>query len=146
MSKFVVAIFFDEAAGNNGARKLKDLRKKDRTLFESLAVVARSADGKMSVKESVQGASAAAAGTLIGAVAGFPAGGPAGAALGGTAGALFGISADLLNRGADTDFIKRVARELSPAKVAIVAEVPKDRMDDFHARIEAVGGSVVQCG
>jgi len=28
MSKFVVAIFFDEAAGNNGARKLKDLRKK----------------------------------------------------------------------------------------------------------------------
>ena len=59
---------------------------------------------------------------------------------------MFGISADLLNRGAEPDFIKRVARELSPAKVAIVAEVPKDRMDDFHARIEAVGGSVVQCG
>jgi uncharacterized membrane protein len=65
MSKFVVAIFFDEAAGNNGAHKLKDLRKKDRTLFESLAVVARSADGKVSVKESVHGASAATAGALM---------------------------------------------------------------------------------
>jgi len=53
-------------------------------------------------------------------------------------------SADLLNRGADTDFIKKVARELSPGKVAIVAEVPEDRMDDFHARMEAVGGTVVQ--
>src|SRR5205807_4860350 len=135
-----------EAAGNNGARKLKDLRKKDRTLFESLAVVARSADGKMSVKESVQGASAAAAGTLIGAVAGFPAGGPAGAALGGTAGALFGISADLLNRGPIRTSLRGSAANCLRRKVAIVAEVPENRMDDFHARIEAIGGSVVQCG
>ena len=144
MAKFVVAIFSDEATADNGARKLKDLGNEDRTLFESLAVVARSADGKLSVKDSVQGASATAAGALIGAVAGFSAGGPVAAALAATAGALFGRSADLLNRGADTDFIKKVARELSPGKVAIVAEVPEDRMDDFHARMEAVGGTVVQ--
>ena len=96
MSKFVVAIFFDEAAGNNGARKLKDLRKKDRTLFESLAVVARSVDGKLSVKDSVQGGSATAAGALIGAVAGFPAGGPVAAypcCDGRSAGRAFGRSA-----------------------------------------------------
>jgi uncharacterized membrane protein len=144
MSKFVVAIFSDEAAANNGARKLKELGNKDRTLFESLAVVARSADGTLSAKDSVQGASATAAGALIGAAAGFPAGGPVAAALGATAGALVGLSADLLNRGADTDFIEKVARELSPGKVAIVAEVPEDRMDDFHARMEAVGGTIVQ--
>jgi uncharacterized membrane protein len=146
MSEFVVAIFSDEAAANNGARKLNELGSKDRTLFGSFAVVARSADGKLSVKPSVQGASATAAGALIGAVAGFPAGGPVAAALAATAGALFGLSAELLNRGADTDFIERVARELSPGKVAIVAEVAEDRRDDFHARMEAVGGTVVQCG
>jgi uncharacterized membrane protein len=146
MSKFVVAIFSDEAAANNGARKLKELGNTDKTLFETLAVVAKTSDGKLSVKESAQGASAAAAGALIGAVAGFPAGGPAAAALAATAGALVGLSADLLNRGADTDFIEKVARELSPGKVAIVAEVPEDRMDDFHARMEAVGGTVVQRG
>jgi uncharacterized membrane protein len=145
MNKFVVAIFSDEAVAISGARKLKDFGNKDRTLFDTLAVVARSADGTFSVKDSVQEASATPAAALIGAVAGFAAGGPAAAALAATAGALVGLSADLLNRGADADFIERVARELSPGKAAIVAEVPEDRTDDFHARMEAVGGTIVRC-
>src|SRR6516164_7053157 len=103
MSKFVVAIFSDEAAADDAARKLNKLRNEDKSLFESLAVVARNAEGKLSVKDTVKGASAAAAGALIGAVAGFPAGGPAAAVLAATAGALVGVSADLLNRGADRD-------------------------------------------
>jgi uncharacterized membrane protein len=134
MSKFVVAIFSDEAAADMAAHKLNKWGDEGKPLFESLAIVVRNAEGKLSVRDTVKGASAAAAGALIGAVAGFPAGGPAAAVLAATAGALVGFSADLLNRGADIDFIKKIARELSPGKVAIVAEVPEDRMGEFYAR------------
>ena len=146
MNKLVVAVFSDERAANNGVRKLKDLRKKDGTLFESFAVVARSADGKLALRDNVHGASAATAGALIGALAGFSAGGPPGAAFAATAGALFGLSADLINRGADTQFVKKVARELSPGKIAIVAEVPEGRIEDFRTQMETADGMVIQCG
>jgi uncharacterized membrane protein len=145
MTKFVVAIFSDEAKASEGARMLKDLRRKDSGLFKSFAVVARTSDGKLSIKESVlEGPGAAAAGALIGALAGFPAGGPMAAVLGATAGALVGISADLLHRDAGTAFLEKVSRELFPGKAAIVAEVPEDKMDDVQVQLESVGGTVIQ--
>ena len=83
MSKFVVAIFPDEVKASDEARRLKELASKDSgSVLKSLAVVGRTPDGKLHVKESiVEGASGAAAGALIGALAGLPAGGPAAAAL-----------------------------------------------------------------
>jgi uncharacterized membrane protein len=146
VSKFVVAVFSGERSADNEVRNLKQLRKRDRTLFEALAVVGRRADGKLSVKHAVKGASAAPAAALIGALAGFSAGGPAPAAFAAAAGALFGVSADLVDRGVDDTFIRAVARELSLGKVAIVADVPEGRIDDFHAQMEAAGGIVVQRG
>jgi|SRR6516164_3891958 uncharacterized membrane protein len=148
MSKFVVAIFPDEVKASDEARRLKELASKDSgSVLKSLAVVGRTPDGKLHVKESiVEGASGAAAGALIGALAGLPAGGPAAAALGATAGVLFGISADLLNRDAGTAFLENVSRELFPGKVAIVAEVPEDRIRDIQGQMEAVGGTVIRGG
>ena len=147
MSKFVVAIFPDEAKASDEARTLKQLVSKDSSALKSVAVVGRTPDGKLHVKERiVEGASEDVAGAMIGALAGFPAGGPVAAALGATAGALFGISADLVNRDAGTKFLENVSRELFPGKVAIVAEAPEARVLDVQAQMESVGGTVIRGG
>jgi hypothetical protein len=65
---------------------------------------------------------------------------------GATAGALFGISADLLNRDAGTAFLENVSRELFPGKIAIVAEVPEDRIREVQGQMESVGGTVIRGG
>jgi uncharacterized membrane protein len=145
MSKFVIAIFSDLVKAREGAHLLADRHAKDGV--QGLAVIAKDDNERLSLKEIVhEHASGTAVGAFIGALAGFPAGGPVAAAIGATAGALFGLSADLINRGGSKALLEKVSRGLLPGKAAIIAEVSDDRVSTFETEIVSVGGAIVRTG
>ena len=145
MSKFLIAIFSDLVKAREGAHLLVDRHAKDGEVLQGLAVIAKDDNQRLSLKEIVhEHASGTAVGAFIGALAGFPAGGPVAAAIGATAGALFGLSADLINRGGSKALLEKVSRGLLPGKAAIIAEVSDDRVSAFETEIVSVGGAIVR--
>lgn len=144
MSKFVVVIFADEAKAYEGVRALKDLDSEGALSLYSSAMVQRSADGNVAIKQKQDdGPIGTAVGGLVGGLVGLL-GGPAGAAVGLGAGSAFGALRDLFNLGVSDDFLEAVSRELAPSKTAVVAEVSEEWVTPLDARMEALGGSVIR--
>jgi uncharacterized membrane protein len=144
MSRFVVVTFPDETKAHEGAHILKDLHAEGRITLHGLAVVARGPDGKLSVGESAyEGPHGAAVAALIGGLAALP-GGPVAATLFAAGGALFGLSADLINRDAGKDLVNKVLNDLSsPTKAAVIAEVSEGEGVALDAQMETIGGTVL---
>jgi uncharacterized membrane protein len=145
MSRFVVVTFPDETKAHEGVHILKVLRAEGRITLHGLAVVARGSDGKLSVlgQRAYEGPHGAAVAALIGGLAGLP-GGPVAVTLFAAGGALFGLSADLINRGAGREFVNKVLHDLSSlTKSAVIAEVSEDEGVALDARMETIGGTVL---
>ncbi len=143
MSKFVVAIFSDEAKLLQATRTLEGLHAKGSIKLYGSAVIARETNGKLSVKEvTKQGFGGTAVGALIGGLAGLPLG-PLAATIGAAGGATIGISADLPNQGDQAEFVEKISRELAAGKSAVVAEVDDSGMVAFKALMESIGGTLV---
>lgn len=145
MSRFIVVTFPDEPKSTEGAHILKDLHAEGRITLHGLAVVARGSDGKLSVAESAyEGPHGAAVAALIGGLAALP-GGPVAAALFAAGGALFGLSADIINRSAGRELVNKVLNDLSSStKSAVIAEVSEGEGVALDARMETIGGTVLR--
>ena len=145
MSRFIVVTFPDEPRSTEGAHILKDLHAEGRIALHGLAVVARGADGKLSVGESTyEGPHGAAVAALIGGLAALP-GGPVAATLFAVGGALFGLSADLINHSAGKELVNKVLNDLSSStKSAVIAEVSEGEGVALDARMETIGGTVLR--
>jgi uncharacterized membrane protein len=144
MSRFIVVTFPDEPKSYEGAHILKDLHAEGRIALHGLAVVARGSDGKLSVGESTyEGPHGAAVAALIGGLAALP-GGPVAATLFAAGGALFGLSADIINRSAGRELVNKVLNDLSsPTKSAVIAEVSEGEGVALDARMKTIGGTVL---
>jgi len=95
MSKFIVVIVPDETKAYEGSKALRELHAEGSLTLYGMAIVAKTADGKLSVKQSVdEGPLGTAVGSLSGGLIGLL-GGPVGAAIGLGAGALLGSLRDL---------------------------------------------------
>ena len=146
MSQFVVAVFPTEAKAYDGTRAMKDLQAEGSLMLYGMAVVTKAADGKLAVKETVEkGPLGTAVGLLTGGLVGLL-GGPSAAATGVAGGALIGSWSDLFDLGVGRDFLDKVARELTPGKTAVVAEVEEDGVTPLDTRVEAIGGTVMRQG
>jgi uncharacterized membrane protein len=144
MSKFIVVIFPDESKVSDAVRALRELHMEGALTLYGSAVIAKDKDGKPHVKHKAdQGPMATAVGTLTGSLVGLL-GGPAGVALGMSSGALLGSLGDLYNLGVGQDFIDTVARDLTPGKTAVVAEIQEDFVTPLDARMAALGGTVIR--
>jgi uncharacterized membrane protein len=143
MSKFVVTTFGTEAKAYEGTRALKELHAEGELTLYGLAVVAKDAGGKLSIKEGRDDLPGTAVGTLVGAMVGVL-GGPAGVVAGMTAGMMMGSISDLFNIGVGADFIDKVSGELAPGKAVVIAEVDEDWVTPLNSRMEAIGGSVAR--
>ena len=143
MSKFVVTTFGTEAKAYEGTQALKELHAKGELTLYGLAVIAKDASGKLSVKEETDDLLGTAVGALTGALVGVL-GGPAGVVVGMTAGMLLGSIGDLLNIGVGADFLDKVSGELAPGKAAVIAEIDEDWVTPLNTRMEAIGGSVAR--
>ena len=144
MTKFVVVVFPDEKQASAGLHALKELHAEGSITLYSEAVLQRSAEGRLAVKEhKTEFPMGIGVGALVGGLVGLI-GGPAGAAFGVATGTTFGAMRDMFSMGVGEDFLDVMAKELQPGKTAVVAEISEDWVTPLDTRMEALGGVVVR--
>ena len=141
MHKILISVFDTETAAFKGVTALKELhRDGDITLYAS-TVIAKDASGWQSVKQADD---SGPAGTLVGLVTGSLIGllgGPVGVAVGAYAGTMGGIFYDLFHAGVSMDFVNEVAADLTPGKVALVADIDEEWVTPVETRFGALGAT-----
>ena len=94
-------------------------------------------------ESAYEGPHGAAVAALIGGLAALP-GGPVAATIFASGGALFGLSADIINRSAGRELVNKVLHDLSSqTKSAVIAEVSEGEGVALDARMETIGGTVL---
>ncbi len=140
MNKILVSTFDSEMAAFGGLSALKDLhRDGDITLYAS-SVIAKDADGAVSIRQQ---ADRGPVGTLVGLVAGGLVGllgGPAGFAVGAYIGGFGGLLLDLFSTGMGMDFVDEASAALTPGKAAVVADIDETWVTPVDTRLGALGG------
>jgi uncharacterized membrane protein len=106
------------------------------------AVVTKTADGEVTVKEAADSSGMdTLAGTGVGALIGLL-GGPVGVAVGAAGGALVGGAYDLDQARVDADFVNDVSEILAPGKTVLVAEIDEEWTTPLDTSMESAGGVV----
>lgn len=149
MDRMVVITFDNEKAAYEATKALKSIHDEGSIALYAAAVVAKDADGKVSVKEAADEGPLGTAvgmlsGTFVGLLGAAAGAGPAGPviALGMGAGTIIGAMADLTDLGIDADFLDEVNTQLAPGKVAVVAECYETWMTPIDSAMDKLGGTV----
>jgi uncharacterized membrane protein len=142
MNKIIVTIFDDEQSAYQGLSALKVLHTEATLTLHAAAVITKDAKGVVSVKQAddpgpVNTLFGLATGSLIGLL-----GGPVGLAVGAATGAVAGSLFDLATLGVGDDFLREVSENLTPGKVAVIADIDEDWVTPLDTRMEALGGIV----
>jgi uncharacterized membrane protein len=142
MDRMLVIIFDTETKAYEGKNALLVLEGEGNISIYACALVAKNADGSVTVKQGVDsGPLRTLVGTLVGSLIGLL-GGPTGFAIGAATGLLAGGTADLSHARIGGDFIDDVTKALLPNRFAVVAEVEEDWATPLDTRMEAIGGTV----
>jgi len=142
MDKIVVVVFDSESKAYEGSLALQELQNEGSINLYAKAVIARDANGTLTVKESGDmGPVGTAVGLLTGSLLGLL-GGPVGVAIGVTLGTSGGMLYDLAQLGVGEDYLNEVGKFLLPGKAAVVAEAWEDWMLPVDTKMEALGGVV----
>jgi uncharacterized membrane protein len=122
-----VAAYVDERGADKTLDALKQAKKQGQFYYDDAAVVRRSAEGKVHIKETgdMSTGKGAGIGALIGGVIGLL-GGPAGVALGAGAGAAVGGLAAHGDAGFDNDSLKEIGAALPSGTSALAVTTSKD--------------------
>src|SRR5208283_5317871 len=123
MERMLVVIFNDEPKTYEGSHALKQLDAEGSITIHAEAVIAKNADGTVTVKQSeddfpIRTVGGTAIGSLIGLLEG-----PVGLGVGAAAGFLAGSIGDLHMAGVDAEYLDEVAAKLTPGKYAVIADV-----------------------
>jgi len=138
----LVVVFNNESKAYEGRKALQDLDNDGTISLYAYAVLAKDANGKVTVKQDDDfGPVGTLVGTSVGSLIGLL-GGPAGLAIGATAGVLGGGLFDLHNVRIGEDFIEDVSKALLPNKLAIVAQVDEQWTAPVDLRMAPLGGIV----
>ncbi|HTW53983.1 MAG TPA: hypothetical protein VMU69_18140 [Bradyrhizobium sp.] len=142
-TKLMIFVFPDEVKVDQALDAIvTKQRAENRIVVYRLALAEKMIEDKVSIRDiSEDWLGPVGTGALIGGLSGL-AGGPLGALIGAGAGALFGWSAELLNEGTVTEFVRVCLRELAVGHHAIVAEIAADSAASFEALIEENGGRI----
>jgi uncharacterized membrane protein len=142
--KMIVAVFDNERKAYEGAKTLHDMDAEGSITVYASAVIAKDADGNLTVKQTAdEGPLGTGVGLFTGSLIGLL-GGPAGVAVGALTGMAGGALYDLAKVGVGGDFLDEVGRQLTPGKVAVVAEIWEEWVTPLDTRMEAVGGVVLR--
>ena len=144
MNKILVAVFDTETAAYEGLSALKDLNASGDITLNATAVIAKSADGALGLRQAAeQGPGSTALGLITGSLIGLLAG-PLGLALGATAGGLTGLLLDLRRAGMSEEFVQEVSEKLAPGKSAVLADMDETWTVPVDTRLEPLGAVVVR--
>jgi len=142
MNKLIVTVFNDEKSAYEGVKALKQLHGEGTLTLYASAVLAKDANGSISVKQQAdQGPLGTVLGMTTGSIVGLI-GGPVGMITGAAAGTLLGSLYDIAEIGISGDFWTEALKQLSPGKTAVIAEVDEDWVTPLDIRMEALGGTV----
>ena len=142
MDKMIVTIFNDEKNAYEGLRALWALHAEGTLTVRTAAIIAKDVTGRVSVKQDEdQGPVGTFFGLATGSLIGLLAG-PVGMAVGAAAGTLSGSIYDLATLGVGDDFLAEVSMNLTPGKVAVVADINEEWVTPLDTRMEALGGVV----
>jgi uncharacterized membrane protein len=138
----LVVVFDTEKKAYEGKKALLELDGEGSIVAYAYAVVAKDADGKVTVRQSDDaGPLGSLIGTSLGSLIGLL-GGPAGLAIGTAVGLAAGSTVDLSNARVGGDFVDDVSKQLRPNKFAVVAEIQENWTTPVDTRMEAIGGVV----
>lgn len=142
MDKVVVVVFDSESEAYEGSLALQELQNEGSINLYAKAVIARDANGKVTVKQAGDmGPVGTAVGLLTGSLIGLL-GGPVGVAVGVSVGMYGGALYDLAQLGVGEDYLNEVGKSLLPGKAAVVAEVLENWTLPVDTKMEALGGVV----
>jgi len=142
MERMLVVVFDNEKRAFEGKSALRQLELEDSISIYAGAVVAKHADGTVSVKQLDDDVPAGTlTGTAVGSLIGLL-GGPVGLAVGALSGMTFGAFYDIDTARVGEDFVDDVSKSLTPNKVAVIAEIDEEWTAPVDARMEALGGVV----
>jgi uncharacterized membrane protein len=142
MDRMLMVIFDNETDAYEGKRRLMYLDAEGSITVYACAVIANRPDGTVTVKQEDNiGPLGTLLGTALGSLIGLL-GGPPGVAIGAAAGFAAGGAVDLNNARIGEDFLDDVKKQLSPNRVAVVAEIEENWTTPVDARMEPLGGIV----
>jgi len=141
MDRMLVVVFDNEALAYEGRQALIDLAHQGEITVYGDAVLARKPDGTTLVRQNDDLGLGTLVGTSLGSLLGLL-GGPIGLAIGSSAGFAVGAGFDLDRARVGEDFIDDVTKQLTPGKVAVVAEIEEDWTTPVDTRMESMGGVV----
>lgn len=142
MNKMLITIFDNPTAAEAGLHALRRLHSEGDITLYATGVIAKDLAGLVNVQSAIDrdpvGASVGmAVGSLIGLL-----GGPLGLLLGASTGAVVGTLRDDWEVGVGMDFIDTVERQMTPGKVAVVAEVDEEWVTPVDAAMAELHGTV----
>jgi uncharacterized membrane protein len=144
VDKMLIVVFESERRAYEGSRALEELHAEGSITLYGRAVIAKGADGTVTVQETAdQGPLGTAVGLVTGGLVGLL-GGPVGAAVGAAAGTIGGTSYDAATAVVGADFLDEAARSLAPGRWAVVAEVEEEWITPLDTRMEALDGTVLR--
>ena len=144
MNKLLIAVFDNETAAAAGLQALHKLHTQGDVTVYATGVIAKDANGKVSVKQSKDsGSIGAGVGLAVGSLIGLL-GGSMGLAVGGVTGTVVGAVRDFWVVGVGLDFIEAAETMLLPGKVALLAEIEEEWVIPVDAALEAAGGRVLR--
>jgi uncharacterized membrane protein len=144
MNRMLVVIFNNQSDAYKGRQALQELDQEGSITAYNYAVIAKKPDGTSTIEEGSDGGPVGTlAGTSLGSLIGLL-GGPAGLAIGATTGMLAGIATDLRNARIDGGFVDDVSRQMTPGRVALVADIQEDWTTPLDTRMEELGGVVLR--
>ena len=142
MNKMIVTVFNDESSAYEGVKALTELHAEGSLTLYATAVIAKDAQGVVNVKQAAdQGPLGTVLGLTTGSLVGLL-GGPIGMAVGAATGALAGSLYDVAQIGISEDFLTEVSQNITPGKVAVVAEIDEEWVTPLDTRMEPLGGIV----
>lgn len=144
MNRMLVAVFDTEVAAEAGSRALRHLDSEGDITLYALGVIAKDANGNVSLKKATDSFGIGAGmGLAVGGLIGLLAG-PVGVVVGAAAGTLLGAVRDFWVAGVGLGFVEEASTLLQPGKTALVAEMEEDWVIPVDAAMEAAGGAVIR--
>ncbi|HUJ15451.1 MAG TPA: DUF1269 domain-containing protein [Thermoanaerobaculia bacterium] len=142
MERTLVVVFDSEKKAYEGKKALQRLDGEGSITLYANAVVTKSADGTVAVKDvNEPGPLGTVLGTTVGGLVALL-GGPAAALVGATSGLAIGSAFDLDSVRVGEDFIEDVSKALAPKKAALIAEIDEEWTTPLDTRMEEIGGTV----
>lgn len=146
MEKMLAVVVDSEVKAYEASRALAQLDAEGSVWIYALAVIAKNADGTVSVKESDgEFPIRLAEGTAIGALIGLL-GGPVGFAVGAMASGLTGGVTDLYVAGVDEQFVDDAGTKLTAGRFAVIADLDEEWVTPVDTQMEKFGWVLSSAG